>query len=162
MKSELLQNLGENRDQLLAAIAGLPESQITTLPVVGVWTVKDVVCHIAYWERVILDHVRESYAEGRPRPMRDDENADVINPRQVAKRQAWRWARVLAEFTNVRAALIGKVASLSESELSFQVPNPWWNEERFYPVGQMIAEDAIGHCREHLEQIKRGQTEKQA
>ncbi|MGE5264845.1 MAG: DinB family protein, partial [Acidobacteriota bacterium] len=81
MKAELLENLNTNRDQLLGAVAGLTEEQMTTLPVVGEWTIKDLVGHIAYWEGVILDHVRESYTEGRPRPMRDDENDDIVNPR---------------------------------------------------------------------------------
>lgn len=155
MKAELLEKLAANRDQLLDAVAGLSEEQMTTVPVVGEWTIKDVVGHIAYWEGVILDHVRESYAEGRPRPMRDDENDDIVNPREAAKRKHRPWARVQAEFANVRAALIGKIESLSESDLSFQVPNPWWNETRFYSVGQMVEEDAVGHCREHTEQVQK-------
>lgn len=155
MKAELLEKLAANRDQLLDAVAGLTEDQISKVPVVGEWTIKDVVGHIAYWEGVILDHVRESYAEGRPRPMRDDENDDIVNPREAAKRKHRPWARVQAEFANVRAALIGKIESSSESDLSFQVPNPWWNETRFYSVGQMVEEDAVGHCREHTEQVQK-------
>ena len=155
MKAELLEKLNTNRDQLLDAVAGLSEEQMTTVPVVGEWTIKDVVGHIAYWEGVILDHVRESYAEGRPRPMRDDENDDIVNPREAAKRKHRPWARVQTEFMNVRAALIDKIESLSENDLGFQVPSPWWNENRFYTVAQMVEEDAIGHCREHTEQIQK-------
>ncbi len=155
MKDELLRKLAENRAALWQALAGVSEEQIVSVPVVGDWTIKDAVGHIAYWEGVILDHVRESYAEGRPRPMPDDETDDVINPREAAKRKDWPWARVRAECENVRGALIGYVQRLTETDLAFQVPSPWWNEQRFYSVGQMIKEDAIGHCREHTEQIER-------
>ncbi|OGO38417.1 MAG: hypothetical protein A2Z03_06245 [Chloroflexi bacterium RBG_16_56_8] len=154
MKSALIEKLARNRDELLNAVSDLSEQQITTIPVVGEWTIKDVVGHVAYWEGVILDHVRESFTEGHPRPMRDDENDDIVNPREAAKRKNRPWARVRAEFANVRAALIGKVEGLSENELGFQIPNPWWNEHGFYSVAQMIEEDAIGHCREHVEQIR--------
>ncbi len=68
MKDELLSKLSANQAALWQALAGVSEEQIVSAPVVGVWTIKDAVGHIAYWEGVILDHVRESYAEGRPRP----------------------------------------------------------------------------------------------
>ncbi len=154
IKTELLAKLGANRDELLKTLSACSEEQITTIPVVGVWTIKDAVGHISYWEQVIHDHVRESLTEGRPRPMRVDETDAVVNPREAARRKAWSWARVRAEFEDTRSALMDRVASLSENDLSFQVPNPWWNEKRFYSVAQMIEEDAIGHCREHLEQFK--------
>ena len=154
LKTNLLAALGENRDQLLAVLEGLNEAELTTIPVVGEWTIKDAVGHISHWEQVIHDHVRESYSEGRPRPMPADETDEVVNPREAAKRKNWPWARVRAEFENTRRALIERVEGLSELDLSFQVPNPWWNEQRFYSVAQMIQEDAVGHCREHMEQIK--------
>jgi hypothetical protein len=154
MKTELLDKLARNRDELLALVDDLQPEEIAGTHVIGEWTIKDAVGHIAFWEGVILDHVHESYTEGRPRPMRDDENDDILNPQQVAKRKSRPWLRIRAEFVNVRAALIAQVASLTDTDLSFQVPSPWWHENRFYPVGQMIEEDAIGHCREHAEQIE--------
>jgi hypothetical protein len=155
MKDELLLRLDENRAALSQAIANVPEEEIVSVPVIGVWTIKDAVGHIAYWEGVILDHVRQSYREGRPRPMTGDESDDVINAREAAKRKDWPWARVRAEYANVRAALIDYIQHLSDSDLALQVPNPWWNEHRTFSVEQMIEEDAVGHCREHTEQIER-------
>ena len=154
MKSELINKLTANRDELLNLFVGLSEEQRTTVPVIEQWTIKDLVGHISYWEQVIHDHVRESYTEGRPRPARNDESDDAINARESAKRKNWSWQRVRAEFENTRGALIERVERLSESELEFQVPNPWRNENRFYSVAQMIEEDAIGHSHEHIEQIK--------
>ncbi len=156
MKDELLLRLDENRAALWQAMANVPEEEIVSVPVIGgVWTIKDAVGHIAYWEGVILDHVRQSYSEGRPRPMTGDESDDVINEREAAKRKDWPWARVRAEYANVRAALIDYVRRLSDADLAFLVPNPWRNEHRSYSVEQMIEEDAVGHCREHTEQIER-------
>ncbi len=126
----------------------------------GEWTIKDIVGHIAYWEGVILDHVREALTEGCPRPMRDDESNQMVNEREAAKRNAQPWTRVRAEFESVRAALIDKTKSLSETQFAFQVPKPWWGETGFYSVGRMIERDAIGHCREHIEHIEKWQAQR--
>ncbi|MBI3537965.1 MAG: DinB family protein [Chloroflexi bacterium] len=176
MKLELVSTLALNRDELLRAFDGLSEKEITTIPVVGCdasspsklysgscrapigddasWTIKDTIGHISYWEQVIHAHVRESFAEGKPRRMSDKDPNDAINAREAKRRKNWKWARVRAEFENTRGALIARVESLSEMDLSFVVPNPWWNQNGFYSVAQMIEDDAIGHCREHIEQIR--------
>ncbi len=155
MQAELIDKLTADRDALFDVIGDLTEQQIITVPVIGEWTVKDAVGHIAYWEGVILDHVRQSFTEGRPRPQQPDETDKTVNPREAARRKDWSWSRVRAEYENVRGALIDKVNRMSDAEFTFQVPNPWLGENRFYSVGQMIEEDAIGHSREHTEQIRR-------
>ncbi len=152
-KNQLVAALGQNRDEFLQSFAGLSELEVTTFPVIGEWTVKDLVGHVSYWEQVIHAHVRESYSEGQPRQQLSDETEETVNPRETTKRKNWPWARVLKEFENTRRALIQRVQSLSETDLLFQVPNPWLGETRFYSVGEMIAEDAINHCRDHGQQI---------
>lgn len=158
MKTELLAKLNENCNELLSLSVGLADEQVTVTPVVGEWTIKDVVGHVAFWDQVLLDHVRESYTQGRPHPQRDDEMDDIANPREAAKRKAWSWQRVRAEFENARRAVIERVESLSEVDLSVQVPSPWRGDNRFYSVAQMIEEVAIGHSQEHIEQIKNWKT----
>ena len=58
MKSELVAKLTANRDELLNLFSGLTEDQLTNIPVVGEWTIKDAIGHVSYWEQVIHDHVR--------------------------------------------------------------------------------------------------------
>ena len=157
MKIELVAKLEENRDMLLNLFTNLTEEQIIMAPIIGEWTIKDAVGHMAYWEQVIHDHVRESFAEGRPRPMRDDETDEIVNPREANRRKDWSWQQVRAEFVETRRALIAHVERLSEDDLALGVPSPWWGEKRTYAVGEMIESDAIGHCREHIEQIKKWQ-----
>jgi uncharacterized damage-inducible protein DinB len=159
MKTELLEKLARNRDELLNAIAGVSEEQIATIPVVEAWTIKDVVGHIAYWEQVIHDHLRESLTEGKPHPQSPDGTDDATNADESAKRQTWAWQRVRAEFENARRALIQRVESMSEIQLAFQVPNPWRGMTHFYSLAQMVEEDALSHCREHTEQIRKRRVE---
>ena len=155
MKTELLEKLARNRDELLNAIAGVSEEQIATIPVAEAWTIKDVVGHIAYWEQVIHDHLRESLTEGKPHPASPDESDNAINAREAAQRQTWSWQRVRAEFENARRALMETVAQMRETEFELQVPNPWWGMTHLYSLAQMVEEDALSHCREHTEQIRK-------
>lgn len=161
MKSELIAKLIANRDEWLSLCDDLAEEQRSTIPVVGEWTIQDAVGHVSYWEQVIHDHVRESLAEGRPRPQGNDETDPIVNPREATKRKDWTWQRVRAEFENTRGALIQRVQDLSEEQLAFVVPNPWIGVNGFYSVGGMIESDAIGHAREHIEQIKKWKAENQ-
>ena len=153
--TELADLLARQRDELLNITNALREEEIVKTRVTEEWTIKDVVGHISYWEQIILDHVRESFTEGKPRPMSAKDPEENINAREAKKRKGWKWARVRAEFENTRGALIARVTSLSEMELGFIVPKPWWNQQdQFYSIAQMIEDDAIAHGAEHIAQIK--------
>jgi hypothetical protein len=158
MKSELIAKLAANRDEFLNLVASVSEAQRATIPVVGEWTIKDAVGHVSYWEQVIHDNLREAIREGKPHAQTRDELDDIANPREAAKRKDWSWMRVRAEFEDTRNGLIAHIESLTEIELAAMVPNPWWGEQCFYSVGEMIESDAIGHTREHLKQIQHWQT----
>ncbi len=154
MKTELMAKLAANRDHVLNLVDGLREEEITSVPVIGEWTIKDAIGHVSYWEQVIHEHVRQAIREGKPRPQTRDELDDIANPRQAAKRKDWSWARVRAEFLDTRNGLIAHLETLTEIELMAQVPSPWWGEQRFYSVGDMIESDTLGHANEHVEQIQ--------
>lgn len=156
-QAELVEKLAHNRDELLNALATLSEEHINKVAIVEQWTAKDIVGHIAYWEQIILDHVRESFTEGKPRPVSPKDPEEKINARESKKRKGWKWTRVRAEFEHTRQALIDRVKNLSEMELGFIVPNPWWDhQDEFYSLGEMIQDDALSHSAEHIAQIKPG------
>lgn len=162
LKDELVRLLVANRAELLDALVDVTDEEIATVPVIGEWTIKDAVGHIAYWEGVTLDHVRETFTRGRPRPLAGDERTRIVNPLEAAKRKGRPWTRVRAEFENVRAALIASVGRLSEIDLVFQVPVPWGNDQRFYSIAQMIQEDVIAHCHSHVDDTERWQQQRAA
>ena len=155
--TELVAQLVRQRDELFNALDQLSEDQISKFAMVEQWAIKDVVGHIAYWEQIILDHIRESLTQGKPHPMSPKDPEKNINAREAKKRKGWKWTRAQKEFENTRGALIERVQSLSEMELGFIVPKPWWNQQdQFYSIAQMIEDDAIAHSVEHIAQIKQG------
>ncbi len=151
MKTELMEKLVITRDELLNALASLSAEQLDTTAV-DEWSVKDIVGHISYWEQILLDHIRETFTQGRPRPMAESNPDGNINAREAAKRKSWSRQRVRAEFENTRRAVIERVDQLTETDLSFQVPSPWRNEDRIYSVAEMIDDD-LGHSLQHIQEI---------
>ena len=62
---ETLARLAESRRALHQALDGLSEEEMTQVQVEGVWTVKDVLRHIASWEEICLEPLRH-YVDGGP------------------------------------------------------------------------------------------------
>lgn len=93
---------------LLAAVHGVPEDALTAPGAVGVWSVKDVLGHVAFWKSVAADRA-ERVAGGGPLYLPgDDEDWQVINEREAAARARWPLTRVLDDLhAQHRRALAG-------------------------------------------------------
>ena len=154
-KSALISELTAQRDEILAVCDGMSEAARTAVITPEGWNTQDFIGHLAFWESTTLDHLTQTFKEGRPQPMLPVELDNDLNGREMAKRKTWTWERVRAAFVNARNALIQRVEGLSETDLEFQVPSPWINDERIYTLESLIREDALGHGQEHLADIKR-------
>lgn len=97
----LLARLASERARLLEQVLGLDERLLTKVPVVGDWAVKDVLAHIAGWDRWEDRTMRCMVAGDRP-DFASVEDLDASNAAIVA---AWRersLTEVVAEFKTVR------------------------------------------------------------
>jgi len=95
-KREMLEHLTGAREELLAAIEGLSETEMTMLPVAGVWTIKDILAHIGGWAAWDLAGIRTILAGERP-DFSAIQDVDTFNGRLVAERSTWSLDQVLAE-----------------------------------------------------------------
>ena len=95
-KREMLEHLIRAREELLAAIEGLSETEMTMLPVAGVWTIKDILAHISGWTAWDLAGIGTILAGERP-DFSAIQDVDTFNGRLVAERSTWSLDQVLAE-----------------------------------------------------------------
>ncbi len=127
-KRALLERLTGARADLLSAIAGLSEVEMTTQPVAGAWTIRDVLVHIGGWAAWDLAGVRGIVA-GQPPDFAAIRDVDTFNADLVAVRSGWSLAQVLAEMRDAQAALLELLAGLSDEALfrdeSFR--GPYWD-----------------------------------
>ena len=62
--SDALAELGRTRAELLAAISGLDEAALDRKGVIGEWSIKNVLAHIAAWEAWVVEALPARMATG--------------------------------------------------------------------------------------------------
>ena len=156
-RDEILKTIKEQHAQLLGALAGIPEDAMTKRPLVEWWTIKDLLGHIAMWERVGIKFIAEYKQDGLPKTLglNDDATINAHNKREATIRRDWSLARVRAEFDAAHRDLIATIESLSDADLSKQLPAPWGKGDN---LEKLIAINSYKHNPEHIEQIKKWRT----
>jgi uncharacterized protein (TIGR03083 family) len=149
-KAELLVALKDEREKLRQAIAGLPDEVLTAEPVLGEWTIKDLLSHLTVWESELVTLLAFTRLGKRPTNVQGlTGDTDTLNAKWYAEYKNRPLDRVLADFDGVRKQTIRQVESLADKELAGS-KYPWLKGE---PLWKWIAEDSFGHEAEHTSQI---------
>jgi uncharacterized damage-inducible protein DinB len=119
-------NLVQERAAFLAAIKGLSEADLLDRNAAGTWSVKDIVGHIADWERLMFNAARHIHDPSLPLvlPVTDDENEIM-----AARRAKESWEKVFHDFSEVTQAVDSFVASLKMGDWTLRGPYPWPNDQ---------------------------------
>jgi hypothetical protein len=137
---------------VLQAIEGFPETACETPGACGVWSVKDIIAHLASYEEVLVD-ILSGFAGRHQTPSLDKftELGGQFNDIEVERRKKRTVKEVLDEFNDAHA----QVMSLTERilpEVFRQVGTlPWYGME--YALDDVIVYMYYGHKREHGAQI---------
>lgn len=148
-RQKVLNHLANTRAQLLAAIEGLSETELTTLPVSGTWSLREVLAHIGGWAAWDLGAIR-AIQQGKRPDLSVIQEVDAFNDRLVAERKKWSVGKILAEMEDSQAAIQELVGSLSDRDLFENGPfrGPYWeNLAEWLQV-------AWQHEEEHIAQIQ--------
>jgi uncharacterized damage-inducible protein DinB/predicted RNase H-like HicB family nuclease len=114
-RRHLLARLAAERAGLLEQLIGLDERALTEVPVLDGWTVKDLLAHIAAWDRWELREMRHM-ASGEALDLTDVRDTDAFNANVVA---AWRdrtLAEVLAELQEARVTWVAWLRASPDEE----------------------------------------------
>lgn len=147
-RSVLLASLQAHREALLALIALVPDGERDNRAISGAWTLRQVVGHLADWEKLCADVLRQMTA-GETVAVDYDGNVDAWNATHVAARQDQSWNAVWADFAAARRALLDVLAQLSDTDLN--TPRPGDRGGTPYRWAYV----SIDHDQEHLADLKR-------
>ena len=141
--------LDAGREELLAAARLMPPEQRTSYPVCGHWTAHDVIGHLADWEWIGVEGLRNMVAGGAPgvEPMRD---IDLWNAERVAARRAQPWSSVWEDLHAARRAFVEAVDALDPALLGRLHAFPWGGHGTAYDWVSIY----VAHDREHAEQLR--------
>ncbi|HLI08309.1 MAG TPA: DinB family protein [Ktedonobacteraceae bacterium] len=138
---------------VLHTIDGFPESAWETSGACGYWSVKDILAHLASYERVLVDILASFTTAGVPTPALDTfiEMDAQFNDSEVSRRKGNTIQDVLAEFNDAHAQVMTLVASISPEKLREVGTLPWYGSA--YSLDDMLVYMYYGHKREHSAQI---------
>ena len=145
-KEEILTRLAESRQALHQAIEGLSEEEMAQVQVEGVWTVKDVLGHIASWEETCLEPLRR-YADSGPFEVEVIEDYLTWNDEQAARKRDVPLNAILDELAAIRQGLVEAARRLSAGQWEQRVPFSWGGEGTIAEVLDVFYRHELEHVR---------------
>ncbi len=139
---------------LLSTLEGLPEEAYDVPGACGVWSVKDIMAHLASYELVLVDALL-LLADGEaetPHLTRFTELREAFNDTEVDARRSMGMSEALAELNGAHEETLRLVRGMSPELLGRAGAIPWYGDE--YAVDDLIVYQYYGHKREHGAQVE--------
>jgi DinB family protein len=140
--------------RLDAAVAGMDDAALSEPGVVGEWSVKDLLGHVATWDQRAIEHI-ERWLRGEP-PALTGVSTDDFNAREAARRHGWTPTQVRADAAETRQRLRAALASIGDAEWATVITV----DGRRRPAGEWIGGTLSGdegpgsHAAEHAAEIR--------
>jgi len=137
---------------VLQTIDGFPETAWETPGACGVWSVKDIIAHLASYEEVLVD-ILSGFVGKHPTPYLDKftEPGSQFNDTEVEKRKERTVREILGELTDAHAQVMSLAAQIRPEVFRHTGTLPWYGME--YSLDDVLVYMYYGHKREHSAQI---------
>lgn len=138
---------------VLDTLSLVPESEWETPGVCGVWSVKDIIAHLASFEHMLVE-ILGNYVESGPTPYlarMGELGPQGFNDDEVARRRDKTVAQVVAEYKDTQAQTMAVAAKIPPETFRQNGTLPWYGAE--YDLDDFIVYTFYGHKREHCAQI---------
>jgi len=153
-KEELLSSIRDERARLDAVVHALGEADLSEPSLDGGWSVKDVLAHIAVWERRLLTAL-EAAARGDvpvwPEVGYTFRDTDRLNARDFEANRGRSLEDVRRESRRSFEETLGAIERFSEDDLTRGDRWPWANG---MSLVQMMSPNTDEHYREHAAAIE--------
>ena len=143
--------LGLARREFLALAALLPPAERETRAVTGIWTLKQIVGHLADYERMGVLILRALAAGREPVYEARIDNFDTFNEARGMAWAATTWDEAWAMATATHRVLLHLIETLPDEALARPIPAPW--PATTTACGYLL--DMAQHAREHADSLRR-------
>ena len=150
-KQEMLTRIHTEREAFEAAWEGLAPERMTAGGVMGEWSVKDILGHVAMWESRLVTILYSNERGVPPKMLHGQVEVDKINAESYAEQRERPLDRVLADFHAVHAQLLKRLDKLADRDLSDPKRFKWMEGE---PLEKLVAGDTFEHYAEHRSMIQ--------
>ena len=137
---------------VLQTIESFPESAWETPGACGVWSVKDIIAHLASYEHVLVD-VLTTFVSSNSTPYlsKFTDPGGNFNDLEVAARKGKSVKEVLDEFNDTYALVMSLITRIPVETFRQAGTIPWYGME--YALDDYLVYAYYGHKREHSAQI---------
>jgi hypothetical protein len=145
--AELIRELDAAREDLSAALAQADPALLTTPGLVGEWSARELVAHLAHWDdwaSTCLEAVTDGGLEALAS---DTWDVDAQNAAVAQRVASLSMEAVRDEEAAAYERFAGLLADLDPSDLA--IPAPWGGT-----VETIVVENGPGHYAEHAEEIR--------
>ncbi len=153
-KAQVLEAITSERNHLDSLIAPLSDAQLCQPGLAGGWSVKDVLAHIAAWEKRCLDGIETGLRGGTPiwpEAGYTWQDTDRLNEETFQENKDRSLEDVQTESRKSYEQFLALVERLSDEDLNDPQRFPWTEGES---ILAFIADNSYNHYREHSEQIR--------
>ena len=149
-KQELLDELSSARREMLDALAGLTPEDMMITGVVGLWSVKDILAHLAAWESEVVTGLNQVQNKRIPSILRI-EDIDEWNDEQYHVNLRRPLDVIRTDFEGVHKMLERMIQDFDERSLLDNRKYAWMEGE---PLWYLVEENVTLHEREHAASIR--------
>lgn len=137
---------------VLQTVEGLPFAEWDTPGVCGVWSVREIIAHLASFEQLLVD-VLHALLDDEPTPTLEkfQQNSVAFNDAEVAARHHTSAADVWAEYIDASAQAAHLLTRVPLEARAANGLLPWYGPD--YSLDDFIVYTFYGHKREHCAQI---------
>ena len=136
-KTRAIEKLETERRRLEQNLAKLSQDDMIQPGVVGEWSVKDVLAHLASWERFFLDWYAADQRGETPHPPAPGltwkpKDLDILNQRIFVKHRNRPLSKILAEFRNIHKRFMATVQAIPEKDIVAKARFAWMGKSAMY------------------------------
>jgi len=143
-RERLLKRLDQAWEAFQESYAGLSEAELLVPGVTGVWSIKDIIAHVSWWEEEALKHLPLILAGGRPpRYSVTYGGIDAFNATMTEQKKDLSLADVRQQQDNIHRRLVALIRSAPETAAT--------GETRFR---RRLRLDTYGHYPKHARAIR--------
>jgi hypothetical protein len=147
--SEILLRSSKSRQSSRDLLRSMTENDLIHPQVEGVWTIKDILGHLASWENACLVPLT-GFAEGGLFLADTVKDVDAWNGGQAALKFETPLSTIIEEWETVRKHLETTLSHLSTEQLGQQLNFPWGEQGN----GLELLNGLLWHEEEHMKSIK--------
>lgn len=152
-KTELLENLEDERAEVVEMLEDLSDEHLLEKGVSGDWSIKDILIHLTHWEGQLITLLFQA-RQGVDKPSTahfGKEKEDELNQRWYEAGKDRELERAWQDWIGVRKQTIRRVGEFSEQDLNDPKRYTWLKGK---PLSQWIASETYEHEEEHMDAVR--------